>query len=71
MGRTLDILKHPRTSPISLRIAPHVSPGSPAAVPPLSEGADEVPFVEVGWQRLIPCTFRSPEVLRGRDNKHG
>jgi Mrp family chromosome partitioning ATPase len=48
MGRTLDILKRTRTSPISLRIAPQLLPNSSPAVVSLSEGADEVPFVEVG-----------------------
>src|SRR6266404_3467333 len=48
MGRTLDILKHTRASPISLRIAPLLPPTSPSAILPLSEDAEEIPFVEVG-----------------------
>src|SRR5215471_4295940 len=48
MGRTLDILKHTRASPVSRRIAPQVPPTSSPAILPLSESAEEVPFVEVG-----------------------
>src|SRR5438876_5319634 len=48
MGRTLDILKHTRTGPITLRIAPNLSPGSSSAVDLLAEDGGEIPFVEVG-----------------------
>src|SRR5438128_2150562 len=48
MGRTLDILKHTRAGPVSLKIAPQLPQASRPAILPLSEGAEEVPFVEVG-----------------------
>jgi Mrp family chromosome partitioning ATPase len=48
MGRTLDILKHNRANPVSLKIAPHLPPVSSPAILPLTDGADEIPFVEVG-----------------------
>jgi Mrp family chromosome partitioning ATPase len=48
MGRTLDILKHTRASPVSLKIAPQLPQASRPAILPLSEGTEEVPFVEVG-----------------------
>jgi Mrp family chromosome partitioning ATPase len=48
MGRTLDILKHTRGSPVSLKIGPHLPDAPSPAIIPLSQTGEEVPFIEVG-----------------------
>ena len=48
MGRTLEILKHIRTSPGTLKIAPEPTAVSPPTILPISSSSDEIPFIEVG-----------------------
>ncbi len=48
MGRTLQVLKHTKSSPPTLKIAPHPPANSAPTILPLSNNQDEVPFIEVG-----------------------
>ncbi len=48
MGRTLEVLKHARMSPGTLKIAPEPTTVSQPMILPILDNSDEVPFIEVG-----------------------
>jgi Mrp family chromosome partitioning ATPase len=48
MGRTLEVLKHRKSSTPTLKIAQEPPIHSPPAILPLSSNQDEIPFIEVG-----------------------
>src|SRR5260370_14701482 len=51
MGRTLEVLKRSKASPMTLKVAPQPPTHSPPTILPLSNNSDEIPFIEVGGPR--------------------